>query len=70
MGRREIDTLDRRSWAVWDSKLGIVADVTRLSQRRWHVEDYDSGVCSIFRTQSQAFHYANQLPDETINSTQ
>lgn len=60
---RGIDTLDRQSWAIWDPRLGVVADVTRLSARRWHVEDYDSGVCAIFKTQSQAVHYAMQLPD-------
>jgi hypothetical protein len=63
MTMRSIDGLDRISWAVWDTRLGIVADVTRLSARRWHVEDYYSGVCATFKTRSQAFHYAMLLPE-------
>jgi hypothetical protein len=71
MGRKEIETLDRVTWAVWDSKHGIVADVVRLSKTRWHVEDYNSATCSIFRTQGQAIHYANQLPDPAdVSGTQ
>lgn len=60
---RSLDTICRQSWAVWDTRLGVVADITRLSARRWHVEDYNSGVCAVFRTRSQAHHYAMQLPD-------
>ncbi len=63
MGRKEIAPIDRQSWVVWDSKHGIVADVTRLAKNRWRVEDYYSGACSTFRTQGQAMHYASQLPD-------
>lgn len=62
MGRREIETLDRQTWAVWDSTYGIVADVIKLAPRRWCVEEYYTGVCAYFRTQRQAIHYANQLP--------
>lgn len=61
---RSLDTLDRYSWAVWDVRLGIVADITRLSAHKWHVEDYDSGICAVFKTRSQATHYAMQLPTE------
>lgn len=61
---REINTLDRQSWAVWDARLGIVADITRLSARKWHVECYNSAVCAIFKTRSQAVHYAMQLPTD------
>lgn len=63
LARKEIETLDRQSWAVWDRRHGIVADVTRLTKNRWHVEDYYGGSRSVFRTRSQAFHYAAQLPD-------
>lgn len=61
---REIETLDRQTWAVWDHKLGVVADVCKLGKHRWGVEDYFSGVVAYFRTQTQAMHYAMQLPDE------
>lgn len=61
---RSIDTLDRVSWAVWDDRHGVVADITRLSARRWHVEDYDSGVCAIFKTRSQAVYFAILLPTQ------
>jgi hypothetical protein len=64
MARREVETLDRATWAVWDRKLGIVADVQKLARHRWSVEDYYSGIVAYFRTQSQAMHYAMQLPDE------
>lgn len=60
---RSVDTLDRYSWAIWDARHGVVADVTRLSTSRWHVEDYFSGVCAVFKTRSQAFHFAMQLSE-------
>ena len=55
---REIDTLDRSTWALWDSSKGVVADVYRLSSKRWAVEDYGEGGIAYFRTRSQAFHFA------------
>lgn len=54
---RELETLDRCTWVVCDSK-GVVADVIRLSARRWAVEDYQEGGFAYFRTRSQAFHFA------------
>lgn len=54
---REVETLDRCSWAVCD-RTGVVADVIRLSARRWAVEDYNEGGVAYFRTRSQAFHFA------------
>lgn len=58
-----VETLDRQSWAIWDSTLGITADVIKLGRHRWAVEDYNSGIWAYFRTRSQAMHYAMQLPD-------
>lgn len=54
---REINTVDRYTWAVCD-RSGVVADVTRLSARRWAVEDYHDGGVAYFRTRSQAFQFA------------
>ncbi len=65
MARREIETMDRSTWAVWDARLGIVADITKMTKKRWAVEDYYSGVVTYFKTQSQAIHYATQLPDNS-----
>ena len=58
-----VETLDRKTWFIWDSKHGTIADVVRISRNRWRVEDYYSGTRSIFLTQCQALHYAAQLPD-------
>lgn len=57
---REVDTIDRYAWAVCD-RSGVVADVIRLSARRWAVEDYHGGGVAYFRTRSQAFHFAMSL---------
>lgn len=54
---RDLETLCRGEWAVCDRR-GVVADIIRLSPRRWSVECYHSGVTAFFRTRSQAFHFA------------
>lgn len=59
---REVDGMDRDSYAVWDRRIGVVAEITRLSHCRWAVEDYSDGVVSYFRTRRQAIHYAMLLP--------
>lgn len=65
MPQKEIETLDRITWAVWDQKHGIIADVGKLSKNRWFVEDYNGGGVAYFGTRGQAIHYAEQLPDPT-----
>ena len=69
MARRDVETLDRVTWAVWDRHQGIVADVQKLSRRRWAVEDYCAGTVAYFGTRSQAMHYAMQLPDDIDATT-
>ena len=55
---RDVETLDRNTFCVWDARKGIVADVTKLSARRWAVEDYYDGGVAYFRTRGQAMHFA------------
>ena len=54
---REIETLDRSTFCVCD-RFGVVADITRLSARRWAVEDYHNGGVAYFRSRGQAVYYA------------
>ena len=61
---RELESLDRGTFAIWDRRLGIVADVTRLGRSRWAVEDYYAGCVAYFRTRAQAIHFAMQLPEQ------